>query len=346
MSPPDASPGPLLESYSQPGSGLRRFHTHAMGTENVLLLGGSRDDLLEQGAEEAFATLHRLEQQLSKFLPDSDVSLVNTLAADRPVEVGEELLEILERSREAWELTGGAFDPTVGPLLEAWGLVDMKGRVPGEAEIGRLLELRGMDQVVVDGRMGTVHFSRPGVSIDLGAVGKGYIADVVTSGLRNRGITRGAFLSGRSTVVTWGMPPGEDRWHVDIVHPSVPGESLCELRMEPGALSTSGAYERGFRRGTRHYGHVLDPRTGYPVHAVSGVTVWTRSALLGDILSTTLFVLGTEAVDGRLVDRLARAWSTEEEPRSSVLLAADDPGSWEGLSTQTYHVGRPGFVLE
>ena len=152
-----------------------------MGTENVILLAGDDEEHLRQAAAQAFATMERLEGMLSKFRPESDVSLVNILAADRPVEVGEDLLYLLKVAREGWRITAGAFDPTVGPLLEAWGLVDMEGRVPETEEVERLLRLRGMDHVIVDEEAGTVRFDRPGVMIDMGGIGKGYTADVVTT---------------------------------------------------------------------------------------------------------------------------------------------------------------------
>ena len=160
--------GPLIESYSQPGSGFERHEIWALGTLNVLLLNGNQED-----AQAAFDCLTVIEQRLSKFLPESDVSLLNTLGSSRPVTVGKELLELIHRSREAWELTGGAFDPTIGPLMQAWGLVDMEARTPDSSELSRLLECRGMDLVEVDPETCTVSFTRPGVSLDLGAIGKG-----------------------------------------------------------------------------------------------------------------------------------------------------------------------------
>jgi thiamine biosynthesis lipoprotein len=317
-----------------------------MGTWNVLLLGGAEPRCLRQAAQEAFDALGRLEQSLSKFLPTSEVSLVNALAAGRPVPVGRDLFHLLSRAKEAWEITGGAFDPTVGALMAAWGLVDLEGRVPPKVEIEALLKTRGMHHVILDAPSSTVSFDGPGVSLDLGGMGKGHALDVLAGVLQARGIPVGAMISGRSSTFTWGTAAGEDRWRFEVVDPRDPGETLRVLRMEPGAVSTSGAYERFFRRRGKTYGHVLDPRTGLPAKGVLGVTVWTRAALLGDVLSTVLFVLGREGCrPGGPAERLVQAWSPAEA-RASILLAEEDPSAWGGLRTEEFHLGRSAFEAE
>ncbi|MCZ6792266.1 MAG: FAD:protein FMN transferase [Planctomycetota bacterium] len=335
---------PFLETYSRPGSGFHRFPFRALGTENVLLLAADEGEELRRCVQEAFRIVESLEGRLSKFLPESDVSLANSLAASRPVHVGEDLLFLLERAREAWEISGGAFDPTVGPLLEAWGLVDRRSRAPpSEDELRRLLELRGMDRVTVDRASGTVRYDRAGVAVDLGGMGKGYIVDRIADFLRGRGIEAGAVISGRSTLLTWGTPPGEDHWRLGLVHPDEPQETLATFLAEPGAVSSSGAYERFVRRGTEVHGHVLDPRSGRPARAVKGTTVWSRTALLGDVLSTLLFVLGDAAAgEGGPAEQLATAWTPEgEAPRASFVWIVPQPAVWGGLEIRSRHVGEP-----
>jgi thiamine biosynthesis lipoprotein len=336
----------LLESYSEPGSGLFRFEGRAMGTENVLLLQGDDEGALRRAAQDAFETLDRLEQSLSKFLPQSDVSLLNAFGAERPVRVSAEVIELLALSRDAWEASGGAFDPTIGELVHAWGLVDMEGRIPTEGEILSLLARKGMNRVGFDVDRSVAWFTSPGMSVDLGAIGKGYAVDAVSSRLQARGVTAGVFISGRSSIAAWGSAPGAQTWKIEVVHPEDPDESLAELEVEPGSISTSGAYVRKFRKGWKEYGHLLDPRTGRPAEGVAAVTVWTESALLGDVLSTAIFILGVSALEaGGCVERLARAWSPSGEPRASILLARPCPGRWGGLELETFHIGRPAFTL-
>ena len=202
--------------------------------------------------------------------------------------------------------------------------------------------------MIVDEEAGTARFDRPGVSVDLGGIGKGYAVDAMGSLLKDRGMEAGAVISGRSSVLTWGAPPGEEQWEFDAVHPDDGDETVASLQVEPGVVSSSAASERRFVvRGTE-YGHVLDPRTGRPARTLKGVTVWTQSALLGDVLSTTLFVLGKEAL-GSLgcARRLAEEWkSGDAAARVSMLLCGEDPGLWGGLRVDAFHIGSPGFTLK
>ncbi len=314
-----------------------------MGTVNVLLLWGLPESPLRSAAQEAFETFERLEGALSKFLPSSDVSLLNLLGASRPVRVGRDLAFLLERAREAWEATGGAFDPAIGSVLGAWGLVDLEGRVPSPSEIEAARLSSGMAHVRID-PSGAVSFERPGVSLDLGAIAKGYAVDVVAERLKALGIPSGAVIAGRSSAAVWGEPPSGDAWRFEVVHPSDPDRSLRTLYVEPGAVSTSSASERKFVRGGREYGHVIDPRTGAPARGVKCATVWTESALLGDVLSTTLFILGREALEeGGAAQRLLERWGGTAGPRASVLLALENPRVWGGLELLERHFGAPGF---
>jgi thiamine biosynthesis lipoprotein ApbE len=204
-----------------------------------------------------------------------------------------------------------------------------------------------MHHVHFDIDAGTAWLDTPEVSVDLGAIGKGYAVDLLTRRLRERGIEAGAVISGRSSILVWGTPPGEDSWRFEVVHPDDPEETLATLRVMEGAISSSGASERSFFRGGREYGHILDPPTGRPASRVRGVTVWSETAILGDVLSTALFVLGEEALgeDG-CVRRLVEAWKTPGSAgRAGVLLVTPDQGVWGGIRCRTFHAGKPGFTL-
>jgi thiamine biosynthesis lipoprotein len=205
-----------------------------------------------------------------------------------------------------------------------------------------------MDHVHVDEAAGTAWFDRPGVSLDLGAIGKGYAVDAVARLARKHGVPLGAVTSGRSSVLTWGIPPGEDGWRFEVVHPDEPGDALARLEVEPGAMSSSSASERRFFQGGSEYGHVIDPRTGRPARASRSATAWTRTAVLGDVLTTAVYVAGKEALSpGGAAEKLAAAWCEPgEEPRASVLLVEEDPGTWGGLRTESWFVGRQGWKAE
>ena len=355
VDPSEDPPSPLLETWSQAGSGLLRFDARAMGTTNALLLPeGVLDDPLDGSEEEQLADLARrvfaiqleLEARLSKFRPESELSILNRLGSERPIGLGEDLWALLEYCQAAWRLSDGAFDPTIGPLVRAWGLVDGVGRRPEPQELEGLLARCGMDGIELDASSRTARLKTPGLSLDLGAVGKGWAADRMSEALADAGLPCSVVIGGRSTILVRGAPPCGEGWDVEVVHPREPESILATLRMQPGALSTSGAYEREVRIGRERIGHILDPRTGRPVRGIDSATVWTRDAALGDVLSTALFVLGEAALEPNgAVEGLLRALdSGAGAPRASILMAVDDPGEWGGLRITTRHLGpEPGF---
>ncbi len=340
----------FLESYSGAAAEdtailpVRRYERVLMATWNVLLLverpeGAVSGPMLDRAAAEAFRLMARLEEELSKFLPESEVSLMNALAAGQPVRVSRALFHILETCKRCWEATGGAFDPTVGPLLRAWGFDHGNHRVPEEEEIRELLEAQGMDHVQLEPDRQEVRFDRPGVAVDLGAIGKGYISDRAAAFLKGQGIEAGALLSGRSTIVVWGNAPDGGRWRVGVADPNDPDEDFLELAVAGGSISTSAGYERKFSAGGVEYGHIFDPRRGRPVRPEEqgclGVTVWTREAMTGDAISTALYVLGRETGEAAL-----EAFA----PISAVFLEIDS-SVWGGIRSMESHRGVPGFEV-
>ena len=311
-----------------------------LGTLNVILLveepGGPSGEQLDRLAARAFTLMSGLEEELSKFEPESEVSLLNYLGAERSVTVAPELFSLLSLSRDYWRKTRGAFDPALAGLSAAWGFDDGCGRVPSDREIALLLEAGGMDGVILDEKSQSVSFSRPGVAVDLGGIAKGFIVDRAVASLREGGARAGAFLSGRSTLVFWGQAPDEEHWRVGVADPRDPDRMRLELQVREGVVSSSSASERRFEVEGREYGHVLDPRTGRPVsHRGLGVTVWTPDALVGDVASTSLFVLGRD--EG---EEILDAFS----PISVVFLEEDSLTT--GGVTHTIHTrGDPGFVV-
>ncbi len=269
-----------------------------MATRFELALYGDDSVLLRAAGEEALAEIARLEAQLSLYRPESEISHLNARAADGPVPVDPRLFALLARARRLSEETGGAFDITVAPLVRCWGFMGAGGSVPSEEEIAAARARVGMSHVLLDEESFTVRFDRPGMMLDLGAIGKGYAVDRAIRLLWDNGIRSALLHGGTSTVYGLGAPPDGDAWTVAIRRPFAtdPDDHLTHVSLRDAALSVSAPHGKAFEADGRRYGHVLDPRTGRPAETAILAAVLSSSTTDSDALSTALLVLGAEGV--------------------------------------------------
>jgi thiamine biosynthesis lipoprotein len=281
-------------------------------------------------ARAALAEAARLDAAWSVFRDDSLLSAVNRLAATRGVPVDGELAELLERCARLHAATGGAFDVTATPLSRCWRLLERTGGVPAPEALAAARECVGMAHVVIDRDDGarhgpaTIRFLRPGVELNLGAIGKGWAVDRIAARLRAAGATPALVSAGDSSIAAVGAPPAG--WLVALRGPA----PRVHLRLRDAAAGTTGAAEQGFTRDGVRYGHVLDPRTGYPARGVTRATVVADSAADADALSTAVFIGGPD-----LAARLVAA-----RERTLVLLQLD--GSARPLMMGSH----PGALVE
>jgi thiamine biosynthesis lipoprotein len=312
--------GAAAESY------LVEVGRRAMACQFTVFLNAGQ---YEQGTEAALAALDRveaLEAQMSVFRPDSEISRLNRLAAEGPVEVEPGLFGLLERAMELHRTTGGALDITSGPLWKAWGFARRAGRVPDEAELAEAMATVGSDLVELDREQQTVRFRRPGVELNLGGIGKGYALDRCREVLTGAGVDDFLLHGGQSSVLARGSRLPADRrdsgsasigWSVGVGHPTRRGRRLAEIRLEDRALGTSGTRTQYFRHQGRRYGHILDPRTGEPAEGLLSATVVAERAAEADALSTAFYVMGLDE---------ALAYCRDRPELGAVLVSAsDDP---------------------
>jgi len=253
------------------------------------------------GTEIAIAALdevQRLERKLSVFLPDSQVSYINKVAAFDPVPLDNELFELIRYCLDLSEQTGGAIDITSTPLWKLWGFADKKVRIPTAGEIAATLETVGTRFVELDETAGTIRFTKPDVQLSFGCVGKGLALDAASRVLENVGIRVFQIHGGLSSVLTRGnFRQSEPGWTLGVAHPIYPGQRLAEIRLVDESLGTSGSQKQFFLHQNRRYGHILDPRTGYPSEHTLMVTVVAPSAMLADTLSTAFYVMQLTEVE-------------------------------------------------
>lgn len=245
----------------------------------------------------ALDEIDRLEDQLSVYRPASDVSNLNRTASMRPVPVEQRLFELLRLSQEIFVETEGAFDITAGPLVRCWGFFQRQGAIPQAEHLEAARQRVGMNLVKLDDSDRTVHFLRDGIEINLGSIGKGYALDCAAEEMRRSRVTTALLSGGSSSVLALGAPPGTSGWLVGIRHPRRHDARLARVLLRQGALATSATGEQHFEFKGKRYGHILDPRSGWPARGIDSVTVVARSAARADALATAFFVGGRDRAE-------------------------------------------------
>lgn len=266
-----------------------------MGTILTLELAAPEGERSSRVVRRCWSEADRLEKIFSRYDPDSELNRINREAGRGPVAVSAEMFEVLARARELSRLTEGAFDVTVGPLMEIWGFFpEREGKDPSPGEIGAVLSRVGWEKLELDRDRQTVRFLSPGLEIDLGALAKGYVVDRLAACLVEEGVDA-ALINAGGDIYGLGRHPEGRGWRIGVEHPRREGEILAVLELEDRAVATSGDYRNYFIRHNRRYSHIIDPRTGEP--AGTGVvesTVLAPDCLTADGLTTALFVLGPE----------------------------------------------------
>ncbi len=297
---------------AQHGGELYTYSRILMGTVVEITL---REDAPE-AASAAFDEIARLEAIFTTYRKDSELSRINA-AAPEPVRVSPEVAEAVELAFRVCELTDGAFDPTVGPLVRLWNFSE-GGRVPRKEELEQALAFVGCHNIRLDKDAMTVALSRKGVSLDLGGIAKGYIVDKALEVLKERGI-EWAIINAGGDVTFYSVDPSE-RFRVGIRHPDRADGLLGTILVGSGSVATSGDYERYFIKDGVRYHHILDPRTGMPARGLRSVTVVSKEAYLADALATAIFVMGKdkglelaekmEGLDALVVDEAGGVYTT------------------------------------
>lgn len=288
------------------GSHVVRVARLAMATRFEVVLQGPRPEALRAAAEDAMDEVQRVEAWLSPYLQGSTLSRIHREAHLRPVTVEPPVFDVLSLAADLVQATGGTFDPTVGPLLRAWGLRDGQPSPPSPEALEEARSRVGWHHVQLDPATRSVRFLRPGIELHPGAIGKGWALDRAADLLREAGVVSALLHGGTSSIVAIGPPPSLPPWPVALpVGPDDPvGGIVVELRDD--TLSVSAAWGRS----ATGPAHVLDPRTGRPVPSGRMAAVALPSAAASDAWSTALLVDPTLG-EARLAARHAGArWWT------------------------------------
>jgi thiamine biosynthesis lipoprotein len=269
------------------------FTFKAMACRNELSIFASNNKTAKSIATEAIDAVHALESKYSRYLPDSLLTRINNSAGDMSgVEVDEETAGLLNYSQACFEQSDGLFDITSGVLRKVWDFKSNK--LPNDQELREMLNLVGWEKVIWKDPIFVLPVA--GMEIDFGGVVKEYAADTCANLCKTRGIKHGLVNMGGDIHVIGPQPDGNS-WKIGIQDPDNPDEIVTTVNLSHGGLASSGDYQRFMTVEGRRYGHILNPKTGWPVPGLRAVSVIAPQCLIAGSTSTIAMLLGDKGKD-------------------------------------------------
>ena len=276
----------------------------SMGTVFEVSAYASDKNRVEKAFNDVLKEVNRLDLLMSNYKEESELSKVNKSAASAPIYCDNELAYIIEQSLQYSDITDGAFDITIGPLMKKWGFFKGEGEIPAKEDLESVLESVTYKNIIIEEKIKkslvrdpsivkTISFKNPDTQIDLGGIGKGYAVDMATRILKGNGINS-ALINFAGNIYAYGTPPRKESWVIGLQHPRKSEGLLSSFEIKDKAVSTSGDYEKFFIIDGKRYSHIIDPRTGNPVKDIVSVTIIADNATKADALSTGVFVLGLD----------------------------------------------------
>ena len=310
------------ESIDRQSAYLEQFVKNAMACEFEISFNLHQYKQAGPAAMAAFQLIDRLESQMTVYRDDSEVSLINRTAGGGPIKVEADLFGLLQASVEIFDLTNGAFDITAGALSSVWGFDERSPSIPDDEELAESLAFVGSQKLKLDSTSNTLSVP-PNMKINFGGIGKGFALDRVGELFRSKAVNDFLVHGGQSSVLAFGssvveqmetpttmsqddcpdvetnetVPSKARGWPIGITHPTIPAQRLGQVELFNEALGTSGTARQGFYHQGKRYGHIIDPRTGWPSNRFLSTTVIAPSAAVADALATAFFVMEPEQIE-------------------------------------------------
>lgn len=269
----------------------------------AVTLMGSRFDITivakdiptaEAYIDSSIIEISRIENLISDWIPESQVSQINKFAGIKPVKVDRELLELMKRALHFSELTDGAFDISFAAADRIWKFDGSMDTIPSAEAVAESVKKIGYKNISISEEEATIFLKLPGMKIGFGATGKGYAADKTKELMVSKGIEAG-IINASGDLNTWGKQPNGGNWIIGITNPMKEDELVAAYELSGTAVVTSGNYQKFVMIDGKRYSHIIDPRTGYPSSGLSSVTVFADSAEKANGISTAIMVLGKKA---------------------------------------------------
>ncbi len=282
--------------------GVRRLEFKALGTQCLIKFRQEDEEKALRFAADALGWMGGFEAKFSRYRPDSMISQINAAAGGNWIQVDDEMEHLMNLADDLYRRTKGILDPTILPLLQVWDWKTIHHKLPEPSAIDAALKKTGWEKV--ERKAGSVRLPDQGMGLDFGGFGKEYAVDFLARMARQHGIQDALIDLGRD-IFAMGGNGAHPFWHIGIEDGNQPGQCWGGLGVSDRAVSASGDYARHFTHQGVRYGHILDPRTGWPVsNGMRAVTVVAPSCLEAGAYSTAVFVLGPR--EGLQLASLAR----------------------------------------
>jgi thiamine biosynthesis lipoprotein len=241
----------------------------------------------------AVAEVKRIENQISDWIPTTQISEINKNAGIKPIQVDDEVFALVERAIKISKLTNGAFDISYASMDKIWKFDGSMTDMPSPEAIKKSVAKIGYQKIILDEKRKTIFLKEEGMKLGLGGIGQGYIADKVKALLQSKGCSSG-IVNVSGDINTWGKQLDGKPWTIGIVNPMNKNKVFATFPLENSSVETSGNYEKYVMFNGIRYSHIIDPRTGYPATGIVSVSVFSKQTEIADALATGIFVLGVE----------------------------------------------------
>jgi len=272
---------------------LLKKRANLMGSVFEISLVGTDSASLEYQIQLVIDEIERIENLISEWRPNTQISEVNRNAGIRPVKVDREVFELTRRAISYSILSDGAFDISVAALDKIWRFDGNMDALPSDAAVQNSVTKVGFEKIELDSIASTIFLKQSGMKIGFGSIGKAYAADRGRHILQEMGV-KGGLINASGDIALWGKPPEKKSWSIGISDPEKPYKITRKLRMKEGAVATSGNYQKYVMFNGVRYSHIINPRTGYPATELASVTVIGPMAEFANALSTSVMVLGVK----------------------------------------------------
>ncbi|MCL1669661.1 FAD:protein FMN transferase [Elizabethkingia ursingii] len=262
-----------------------------MGSRFQITLVDKDSISAEQNIDKAIAEITRIENLISEWRPETQISQVNQNAGIKPIKVDKEVFDLTKKGIYFSKLTDGAFDISIVAMDKIWKFDDSMDELPSEQAIKESVRHVGYQNIILDSINSTIFLKNPGMKIGFGSIGKGYAADKTRDLMKSMGVKAG-IIDASGDISTWGTQPDGKPWAIGINNPFNDHKMAAILYFKENAVTTSGSYEKYAEIHGKRYSHIMNPKTGYPSTGLTSVTITGPNATMANGFSTSVMVLG------------------------------------------------------